>query len=235
MEAVFADRCTAHSRRRGGRTCRPWGGIVLMEGGVEDGDHFGNALRRRPSGRPAAPGRRRGCGAGREGGKPFNLVDDLVGDEDRLAEDRAALDDPVADSGDFGDGIDDFAIALGQHLDDLLKGLGVGREGAVFGSGIAGGGLVGDAAVDADPFTVAFGHDLFGVHVHQLIFQRGAARVDNQDFHMLLPFLSICRPSRKIPGQNAQKRSLLLTLGAYKYILVYIASNFKLFPGFCGY
>ena len=174
------------------------GGHRLVESGVEDGNHRDIFAEDLPAG-PQRPGGAEVVDGG-EGGEPFDLVDDLVGDEDRLAEDGAALDDPVADGGDFGDGIDNLAFALGQHFNDLFKGFGMGRESAVLGSGIAGGGLVGDAAVDADPLAVALGHDLFVVHVHQLIFQRGAARVDNQDFHTMIPFLSICRPSRKIPG-----------------------------------
>ena len=46
--------------------------------------------------------------------------------------------------------------------------------------------------VDADALAKAFGHDLLGLHIDELILQRGAAGVDNKNFHYFVPFYCKC-------------------------------------------
>ena len=78
---------------------------------------------------------------------------------------------------------DGHRITLGytQDLDELLKCFGVGREIAVCINSSAVSGLVGDMTVDADAVAVSFRKDALVLHIDELILQRGAACVDNQD------------------------------------------------------
>ena len=59
---------------------------------------------------------------------------------------------------------------------------------------------VGEHAVDADALAQTLGHDLAGLSVEQLILERRAAGVDNQNFHLqnsLVPYLAACTKPRK--------------------------------------
>jgi hypothetical protein len=82
------------AKRRRHRICRGDLRHRGVEGGIEDGD-VRNVRQRVP--RVGQRLQRRSIVEGRELTQPVELVDDLVVDDDRLAEDRAAVDDPVRD------------------------------------------------------------------------------------------------------------------------------------------
>ena len=97
----------------------------------------------------------------------------------------------MADGGNLAHAVDDLAFAGAEDLHQLHKGFFMGGEGNVVFHLDARLRLVADAAVHADSFTQTLSQHIFVGHIHQLILQRGAARVDNQYFHVRTPFILI--------------------------------------------
>ena len=127
----------------------------------------------------------------RERDQALNALDDLVVDQHRLAEQRAALDDAVADCGNLAEILDDADLAVEQRILDLLKRFGVVLHADLDLLLAAVRGLVAENAhLKADLLAVALGEHLLVVHVDQLILERGAAGVDNQNFHYVFPLWS---------------------------------------------
>ncbi len=82
-------------------------------------------------------------------------------------------------------GGDNTEFGAGQLLDNSGNGLRVGGEADI---------LVKDGltahqravlqmSVDTDALAETLGHELFGLHVDELVFEGGAACVDNKNFH----------------------------------------------------
>ena len=127
----------------------------------------------------------------RERDQALNALDDLVVDQHRLAEQRAALDDAVADCGNLAEILDDADLAVEQRILDLLERFGVVLHADLDLLLAAVRGLVTENAhLKADLLAVALGEHLLVVHVDQLILERGAAGVDNQNFHYVFPLWS---------------------------------------------
>ena len=155
-----------------------------MEGGVKDGNLRDFVAQSGLAGVDADD-----VGRIVEGGQGVAGLDglhDLVVDEDGGGKGFAAVDDAVAHCVDLAHGGDDAVGRVYQGVEHGLDGLGVGGHGDVDGVqlGLAGQlGLIGELAVDTDALAQAFGQQVAGGGVQQLILQRGAACVDNQNVH----------------------------------------------------
>ena len=80
--------------------------------------------------------------------------------------------------------LDDAVALVHQDVEHGGDGLGMGGHGNVPADLLAlGGNAVRQAAVDADALAKALGADPAGIRVHELILQRGRARVDNKNIH----------------------------------------------------
>ena len=165
------------------------GGHRLMEGGVEHGHHGG--------------GGHNGL-AGLDAGDVGGIVqggqrDALLQGGHHVGVDPggggkllAAVDHPVAHRVDLGHAPDHAVLGGGQGVQHGLDGLSVGGHGNLkLQLQVLGGDLVGQAAVDADALTQALGQHRPGVGVHELVLQRGTARIDDEDFHVTIRSL-IC-------------------------------------------
>ena len=153
-------------------------GHGLMEGGVEHGDH-GDVAHNGLAGVDAGD-----VGGVVKGGKGSALLKsghDVVVDLDGAGELLTAVHHAVTDSVDLLHGGDDTVLRAGELLDDSGDGFGVGGHGDVFiKDGLAADqGAVLEVTVDADSLSEALGHDLLGVHIDQLLIERGAAGFDN--------------------------------------------------------
>ena len=103
----------------------------------------------------------------------------------------AAVNDTVAHGVDLGHIFDDTVVVVGQDLHDQLDGgLVVGHVTVCVVHITAGGGVL-DVAVDADALAQALSQNVFGIGVQQLILQGRAACVDDQNFHCVVPLLSM--------------------------------------------
>ena len=91
----------------------------------------------------------------------------------------------MADGADLADVLDDFAFAFGHDFDQLHKGFFMGGEGHVIFHFAAVVCLVADAAVHTDALAQALGQYMLVGHIHQLVLQGRAPRIDNQYFHSL--------------------------------------------------
>ena len=123
----------------------------------------------------------------REGDALFNGAHDLVVDQHGGGELLTAVDHAVTDGVDLLHGAD-YAVFLARQLvDHSSDRLGVGGHGNIFIENrlVAHQRAVLEMAVDADALAKALGHDSFALHVDQLILQRGAACVDDENFHVV--------------------------------------------------
>ena len=164
------------------------GGHGLVEGGVEHGDHGG-------VGHDFLAGLDAGdVGGVVQGGQGDTLADalhDSAVDDDGVGELLAAVNDTVAHGVDLGHIFDDTVVVVGQDLHDQLDGgLVVGHVTVCVVHITAGGGVL-DVAVDADALAQALSQNVFGIGVQQLILQGRAACVDDQNFHCVVPLLSM--------------------------------------------
>ena len=101
-----------------------------------------------------------------------------------LGELNAAVENTVADGADLRHRLDNAVFLAGQLFENGLDRFLVGGERNVrFVNGLAVLGLVGQTAVDADALTKTFGKQRLVLHVDELILQRRAAGVDNQNLH----------------------------------------------------
>ena len=115
----------------------------------------------------------------RQRGVAFDIFHNLLVDQHGMVKFRAALHDTVTDRGHFVQAVDDLAFAAQQRVfDDVERGGVVGHRDIAF-DDLAVGGFVGEFAVDTDAFAVALCQNRLVLHINQLIFQRGAAGVDD--------------------------------------------------------
>ena len=131
----------------------------------------------------------------------LDRLEHLLGDDHAVGEELAAVYDAVADCIDLAHRGDDALFRVEQHVDDRLDRFLMGRhrdvELELLIRLVAG---VGQYAVDADALAQALGHYLARLGVEQLVLQRRAASVDNQNFHLqnsLMPYLAACVKPRK--------------------------------------
>ena len=122
----------------------------------------------------------------------FDGFDDLVVDQDRLRELLAAVEDAVTDSVDLLHALDDAVLLVDKGLQNSLDGFVMGGHWDV--NGVEGLlafdlGLICELTVDADTLADALGADLFCLHVEQLILERRAAGVDDQNIHLTYTLL----------------------------------------------
>ena len=97
-----------------------------------------------------------------------------------MVEDRAALDDPVADRCDLIERIDDLALTFQKGILDPPERDSMVRKIDLFRKLSSVEGLSFDmAAGDADALAEALGDDMFVLHVDELIFEGGAPAVDD--------------------------------------------------------
>jgi len=164
----------------------------LVEGGVEDGDHrdpFAEDLLAGLHG----DGLRRVVQRAEILEFDADVLDDLVRDQRGGLVLFGAVEHAVSDGLDLADVADDLVFPGGQQLDELDEGLFMRREiDVVFGCP-TGLGFMADVSAEADSLAEALRDDLFGLHLDQLILQRGASGVDDQYFHF--PNLQIINPT----------------------------------------
>ena len=123
---------------------------------------------------------------GSQGVAAFDGLHDFIGDEDGGGECFAAMNHTVADSVDLAHGGDDAVFRIDQGVQDSLDGFGMGGHSHINGVQLLLAvhlGLVGELAVNADPFAQALGQQVASSGIQQLILQGGAACVDNQNIH----------------------------------------------------
>ena len=159
-------------------------GHGLVESSVEHGDH-----------RDVAHNGLAGVDAGdvggvvqrSEGDALFDRLHDLVVDQHGGGKLLAAVDDAVTDGVNLLHRAYNAVFLARQLVDDSGDRLGVRGHGDVFVEDrlVAYERAVLEMAVDADALAKALGHDGFALHVDQLIFQRGAACVDDENFHVV--------------------------------------------------
>ena len=112
-----------------------------------------------------------------------------------LREDGAALRHAVADGGDLGELLDDAGFRIRERLRHHLERFDVVVHDNALLDGAAVRRLMGKhAAFQADAFAISLGKHLFVVHVDELVFERRAARIDNQYFHNILLFAFLLQP-----------------------------------------
>ena len=173
-------------------------GHGLVERGVKHGDHRHVVAHDLAAGVDA--GDVRGVVQRREGGALLERLHDLVVDLHGGGELLAAVDDTVTDRVDLLHVGDHAVLGAGELVDDGGNGLGMRRHREI----LVKDGLSADQravlqmTVDADALAKALGENGFVLHVDQLILQRGAAGVDDQNFHSVgsFPiFLLSCKTS----------------------------------------
>ena len=122
---------------------------------------------------------------GGEGSAVLQRLHDLVGDEHAAGKLLAAVDDAMSDRVDLVHGAHNAVFQAGELVDDRSDGLCVAGEGNI----LVEDGLVSDQrgvlemTVDADALAQTLGEKLLILHVDELILQRRASRVDDQNFH----------------------------------------------------
>ena len=160
----------------------------LMESGVEHCDH-GHVAHDGLAGLDA--GEVRGVVQRSERDALFDSVHDRSVNENGLGELLAAVEHTVADSVYLTHGGDHAVLGAYELVDRCGDSLGMRGHGDIRFKNL----LVADQrgvlemTVNADALAQALGHDLFGLHVDQLILKRGAAGIDNKDLHYLFSFL----------------------------------------------
>ena len=119
-----------------------------------------------------------------KGNQALDALDDLFVNQYRLAEQCAALHNAVTNGGNLAQVADDTHFAVGQGVFHLLESGGVVLHGNLDVLGTAVSGLVTENAhFQTDALAVALAQHLLILHVNELVFQRRAARIDNQNFH----------------------------------------------------
>ena len=131
----------------------------------------------------------------------LDRLENLLGDDHAVGEELAAVYHAVADRVDLAHRGDHALVGIEQNVDDRLDRFLMGRhrdfELELFIRLVAG---VRQDAIDADALAQALGHYLARLGVEQLVLQRRAASVDNQNFHLqnsLMPYLAACFKPRK--------------------------------------
>lgn len=152
-----------------------------MKGRVKDGDlgqigeNFDHGLDTRQVGRIMEGGQRNNL---------FNALHDIDVDLDRRGEPISAVNDPVPGSGEFIETPDDAMSLMEKVFKDKLDGLFVVGDRHVGDDRIHASLLMLDSGtVDADPFHQPLGEDRFVGHVEELVLERRAAAVENENFH----------------------------------------------------
>ena len=163
-------------------------GHGLMESGVENCDH-GDIAHDITAGIDADDV----CGIvqGGKGGALLESLHDLVCDEDGGSKLLTAVNDTVADSVNLLHGADNAVLGTGKLVNNRCNCLGVSGHGKIFiENGLAAyQRTVLEVAVDADTLAETLSHYGLGLHIDQLVLQRGAACVDNKNLHYKIPFL----------------------------------------------
>ena len=162
-------------------------GHGLMEGGVEHGDH-GDLAHDGAAGVDA--GDVGGIVQRGEGGALLDGLHHFVVDEHGGGELLAAVDHAVTDRVDLFHGVDHAVLGAGEFINDGGNGLGMRGHGHVFVKNRfpLHQRRVLEVTVDADALAQPLGHDGLGLHVDELIFEGGAARVDDKNFHVFVSF-----------------------------------------------
>ena len=111
------------------------------------------------------------------------LIHNLGGNEAGLEEVRTAVDNAVTDSFDFAHILDTAVVCIGQRVDEDLRCDSVVGHVKCQLDLSAVGQLVGDLTVDGDAFADTFCQNVAALHIKQLILQRGASGIDNQNLH----------------------------------------------------
>ena len=157
------------------------GGHGLMEGGIEHGHHGGAGHQSLTGPDPDD------IGGIVERSQRVALLDGghhLIGDQNGPGKLLAAVDHPVTDRVDLLHRADHAVFGVHQGVQHGLDGLIVGGHGHIgLFDGFLALGLIGKLAVDTDALAQALGQHLLGLGVEQLVLQRRAAGVDNQNIH----------------------------------------------------
>ncbi len=156
------------------------GGHSLMECGIEDSDHglFGHDILTSLDADNVG-----GVVERCQGDTFLDALHDLSVDDDRLGEGFTAVHHTVADCVDFVHALDDAIVVVLQHSQHFLDGsLVIGHIDICVKHVLAGGGVL-QVSVDADSLTKTLCQNDLGIGVEQLILQRRAACVNNQNFH----------------------------------------------------
>ena len=121
----------------------------------------------------------------------FDSVHDRSVNENGLGELLAAVEHTVADSVYLTHGGDHAVLGAYELFDRCGDSLGMRGHGDIRFKNLLVANQRGvlEMTVNADALAQALGHDLFGLHVDQLILKRGAAGIDNKDLHYLFSFL----------------------------------------------
>ncbi len=158
-----------------------------MESGIKH-HHLGHILAESRRGRPDALD----VGLvmkGRQRGVIVDILNDRLRHQNGTIVFGPALHDAVADGRHLAEIVDDLALALQQRVLDLIEGGGMVGHVYLPGFHIAVLGFVSEFAIDADALAVALGQHHFPVHIDELVFERGAPRVDDQNLHFCNPFI----------------------------------------------
>ena len=163
-------------------------GHGLMESGVEHCD-LGNIAHDGLAGVDA--GDVGGVVERSEGDAVFNGLHNVIGDQNAGGKGLAAVNNAVADSVDLLHAGDNTVLGAGELINDRGNGFGMSGHGDIFVEHrlIADERGVLEVTVDAYALAQTLCQDTLGVHVEELVFQRGAAGVDDKNFHGLVPFL----------------------------------------------
>ena len=113
----------------------------------------------------------------------FYFINDIGRYKAAVRENAAALHYAVTDSRNFIKRINNLSVALCKGVNHRLKSLAVGGHGGLGGVFSAVGSLVRNSARNAYSFAKTLCEYLLVIHINKLIFQRGAARVYNKNFH----------------------------------------------------
>ena len=129
-----------------------------------------------------------------ERNQAFNALQYLIIHQQGFAEHRTALRHTVADCCNLGQIFNNAVLFVGQRLRHQLEGLCVVLHGCIVLCSAAIRCLMAEAS-DFLPnsFTVSLCKHLFVVHINQLIFQRGAAGINNQYLHVDPPVFNKSR------------------------------------------
>ena len=115
----------------------------------------------------------------------LDCLENLLGDDNAVREELAAVYDAVADSVNLAHRRNNALFRIEQYVDNGLDRFLMGRhcdvELELLVRLVAG---VGQHAVNTDTLAQALGHNLAGGGVEQLVLQRRTASVDNQNFHL---------------------------------------------------
>ena len=139
----------------------------------------------------------------RQGGAVLHRLHHLIGNQDGVGKAFAAVDHPVTHRVDLLHGGDDAVDRVHQSGQHRLDGLGMGGHGHVGGHGGRLAlylGLIGKFSVNADALAQAFGQQMAGFRVQQLIFQRRAAGIDDKYFHERPPRILVPHHMLQVPS-----------------------------------